>query len=273
MVLRNIFICILVLIVLTQLGFSSASFSYEVDDLEGVDYVNMISGADEKLIDRVDITHVTVELSDKQLKWIIEYKDRPLDNDEVFEGAGNGSYVYRVTIDVGATLNGVDGHIWFNLMPTLQFNASKNESVATTVYVELVSGSNIVGKSFGLYNVNGNKLVYQMKVPRNLTLGSPSEKNIFLNLSSYLNQQGVDLVKEMLSYSQSMPGDSENENNNISNGASNQTGSLNQEIPNENPNENVNEPDVQDDQNLVIYGVVVLALAAVFALYFAKRGR
>ena len=156
--------------ILFSVGVSYANFTYTVADSSGVDYIDSEIGNLERLVNRVDITKVSVELSNDQLKWVIEYNGTPLSNEEVFNGAGNGSYLYRIIIDIGVTVNGGDGHIWFNMMPTIQFNSTKNESEATTVYMEIVRGSERVAKSFGLYQVVGSKIVYLSRVPSNVTL-------------------------------------------------------------------------------------------------------
>ena len=245
---------------------------YDVDDSAGLDYVDQDIGSLNRILDRVDITKVSVEVIDKELRWIIKYVDSPLSNEEVFDGASNGSYLYRVIIEFGVTINGEDGHIWFNLMPTSQYNATSNQSLATTVYVEFVEGPNIVAKGFGLYDVEGNSIEYVVRIPSNISIGSPTENNQYLNLTSYLSQQGKDLVIDTLSFKVEVHREPRDYSGNVDTGDAEDTGNVDSGEPSTGGSAEIENGETgMILQNYIVVVALLVAIALGIFIYFRRR--
>ena len=192
---------LLSLIFASSFVYSSSLYQYDVDDEDGLDYVSDEVNGLAYLVDRVDIRKISIEVGSDYTELMILFNDKPLTNEEVVDSASNGSFIYRIQIEAGVSVNDMDGSIKFNLMSGLQYDDSKNEYVLATIawYVYDLDG-NLLYDGFGFYNVSGNKLHYKSVFPSDTVLGPPSETNEYLNLTSYVNQQGKDLIIDTLSY-------------------------------------------------------------------------
>jgi len=192
---------LLFLIFASSFVYSGSLYQYNVDDEDGLDYVNDEVNGLANLVDRVDIRKVSIEVGSDYTELIILFNDKPLTNEEVVDSASNGSFVYRIQLEAGVSVNDMDGSIKFNLMSGLQYDDSKNEYVLATIawYVYDLDG-NLIYDGFGFYNVSGNELRYKSVLPSDIVLGPPLETNEYLNLTSYVNQQGKDLIIDTLSY-------------------------------------------------------------------------
>ena len=192
---------LLFLIFASSFVYSGSLYQYNVDDEDGLDYVSDEVNGLANLVDRVDIRKVSIEVGSDYTELIILFNDKLLTNEEVVDSASNGSFVYRIQLEAGVSVNDMDGSIKFNLMSGLQYDDSKNEYVLATIawYVYDLDG-NLIYDGFGFYNVSGNELRYKSVLPSDIVLGPPLETNEYLNLTSYVNQQGKDLIIDTLSY-------------------------------------------------------------------------
>ncbi len=192
---------LLMVLLLMTMPYAYPVFTYEVSDDSGLDYVDNDLNGLENIVDRVDIESMVVEVVEDSVSWRISYKASPLTNEEVLDGASNGSFVYRVMVDVGVSVNGGDGWINLNIMSGMEYDEAKQEYVLATVtwFVYDVAG-NVITSGFGMYEVSGNDIIFNSKLPGDVVLAPPSQDREFLNLTSYINQQGKDLIIDVLAY-------------------------------------------------------------------------
>ncbi len=192
---------LLMVLLLMTMPYAYPVFTYEVSDDSGLDYVDNDLNRLENIVDRVDIESMVVEVVEDSVSWRISYKASPLTNEEVLDGASNGSFVYRVMVDVGVSVNGGDGWINLNIMSGMEYDEAKQEYVLATVtwFVYDVAG-NVITSGFGMYEVSGNDIIFNSKLPGDVVLAPPSQDREFLNLTSYINQQGKDLIIDVLAY-------------------------------------------------------------------------
>ncbi len=192
---------LLMVLLLMTMPYAYPVFTYDVSDDSGLDYVDNDLNGLENIVDRVDIESMVVEVVEDSVSWRISYKASPLTNEEVLDGASNGSFVYRVMVDVGVSVNGGDGWINLNIMSGMEYDEAKQEYVLATVtwFVYDVAG-NVITSGFGMYEVSGNDIIFNSKLPGDVVLAPPSQDREFLNLTSYINQQGKDLIIDVLAY-------------------------------------------------------------------------
>ncbi len=192
---------LLMVLLLMTMPYAYPVFTYEVSDDSGLDYVDNDLNGLENIVDRVDVESMVVEVVEDSVSWRISYKASPLTNEEVLDGASNGSFVYRVMVDVGVSVNGGDGWINLNIMSGMEYDEAKQEYVLATVtwFVYDVAG-NVITSGFGMYEVSGNDIIFNSKLPGDVVLAPPSQDREFLNLTSYINQQGKDLIIDVLAY-------------------------------------------------------------------------
>ncbi len=192
---------LLLVLLLITMPFAYPVFTYDVSDDSGLDYVDDDLNGLDNIVDRVDIESMVVEVVENSVSWKISYKASPLTNEEVLDGASNGSFVYRVMVDVGVSVNGGDGWINLNIMSGMEYDEAKQEYVLATVtwFVYDVAG-NVITSGFGMYEVSGNDIIFNSKLPSDVVLAPPSQDREFLNLTSYINQQGKDLIIDVLAY-------------------------------------------------------------------------
>ncbi len=272
---RSVFVGYLILVtLLIAVPYTYSVYTYNVSDDVGLDYVDSDLRGLDGLVDRVDIESVMVEFGGDSILWRIRYKGEPLTNEEVVDAASNGSFVYRVMADVGISVNDEDGKMSLNIMSGLEYDEAKQEYVlATVTWFIYDKAGNVLASGFGLYEIMDRDIVFSSPIPSEIVLSPPQEDMEYLNLTSYINQQGKDLIIDALAYKVEVDVQPKDFSNNVDGGE----GQGDTVTPPENSDTQKPDNDVEPSDGTgnisFLYVGVAIALVVILAIFLMFRRR
>ena len=273
---RYMFIGYIILVtLLIAVPYTYSVYTYNVSDDEGLDYVDSDLRGLDGVVDRVDIESVMVEFGGDSILWRIRYKGEPLTNEEIVNAASNGSFVYRVMVDVGITVNDEDGKMSLNIMSGMEYDEVKQEYVLATVtwYIYDRAG-NVLANGFGLYEIMDRDIVFSSPISNEIVLSPPQENMEYLNLTSYINQQGKDLIIDALAYKVEVDVQPKDFSNNVDGGGEEQgdTVTTPEDSDTQKADDNVEPSDGTNNISFLYVGVAI-ALVIILAIFLMFRRR